>query len=54
MDVGRRYGAGAFELLTRFQDGGHWRQASRELTDCEAAVRACVAVGGGRDTAGEI
>ncbi|MFI6518314.1 ADP-ribosylglycohydrolase family protein [Spirillospora sp. NPDC050679] len=33
MDVGRRYGAGAYELLTRVRQGDHWRRASRELFD---------------------
>jgi ADP-ribosylglycohydrolase len=33
MDVGRRYGAGAFELLARVQDGVHWRTAAGELFD---------------------
>ncbi|TYB46481.1 ADP-ribosylglycohydrolase family protein [Actinomadura chibensis] len=33
MDVGRRYGAGAYELLTRIQNGDHWHRASRELFD---------------------
>ncbi|MBE1534059.1 ADP-ribosylglycohydrolase family protein [Actinomadura algeriensis] len=31
MDIDRRYGAGALELLERIQQGVHWRTASREL-----------------------
>ncbi|MFI0410164.1 ADP-ribosylglycohydrolase family protein [Actinomadura sp. 3N508] len=31
MDVGRGYGAGAYELLTKVQGGTSWRVASREL-----------------------
>ncbi|GAA2444276.1 hypothetical protein GCM10010191_71240 [Actinomadura vinacea] len=83
-DIGRRYGAGAFELLERIQRGDHWHRASRELfdgkgsfgngnrisaqdtvpfalwaaatrlTDYEAAVRACVMVGGDMDTTAAI
>ncbi|MFV2174442.1 ADP-ribosylglycohydrolase family protein [Actinomadura sp. LOL_016] len=33
MDIGRRYGAGAVELLERVQRGDHWHRASRELFD---------------------
>ncbi|MFC6878175.1 MULTISPECIES: ADP-ribosylglycohydrolase family protein [Actinomadura] len=33
MDVGRRYGVGALELLTRIRRGDHWQRASRELFD---------------------
>ncbi|TDD90170.1 ADP-ribosylglycohydrolase family protein [Actinomadura darangshiensis] len=33
MDVGRGYGAGAFELLERVRGGDHWRRASSELFD---------------------
>ncbi|TMQ98934.1 ADP-ribosylglycohydrolase family protein [Actinomadura soli] len=33
MDVGRGYGAGAYELLTRVQGGTSWQAASRELFD---------------------
>lgn len=30
MDLGRRYGAGALELLEKVRAGAHWRTASRE------------------------
>lgn len=33
MDIGRRYGAGALELLERIRNGDDWRRASRELFD---------------------
>ncbi|MGK5552949.1 ADP-ribosylglycohydrolase family protein [Actinomadura kijaniata] len=33
MDIGRRYGAGAVELLERVRSGVHWHRASRELFD---------------------
>ncbi|MFD0853940.1 ADP-ribosylglycohydrolase family protein, partial [Actinomadura adrarensis] len=33
MDIGRRYGAGAFELLERVKSGDHWHRAARELFD---------------------
>ncbi|WP_067483466.1 ADP-ribosylglycohydrolase family protein [Actinomadura hibisca] len=64
MDVGRGYGAGAYELLMRVREGDRitaqdtvpfalWAAATR-LTDFESAVRACAMVGGDMDTTAAI
>jgi ADP-ribosylglycohydrolase len=49
-DVGRRYGAGALELLERIRDGDHWRTASVE----SFGGGFCVAAGGDMDTTAAI